>query len=116
MAQRDDACLDPSREAARIRAFFVDPRWARLGIGSRMVKACEAAASAMGFTRIELAATLTGIPLYRAPGYEPLERIEVPLNNGATLPVVRMMKTLSAASTGAAAESCPPPGQTGTAS
>jgi hypothetical protein len=40
-----------------------------------------------------MGATLTGVPLYLARGYHILERIEVPLCNGAALPIVRMAKS-----------------------
>jgi GNAT superfamily N-acetyltransferase len=92
---RDDAWLDPRTDAARIRAFFVHPAWARRGIGSRILQTCESAAAAMGFKRLEMAATLSGVPLYRVHGYDPIEEFEVPLPNGAKLPVVRMIKLLS---------------------
>jgi len=57
-----------------------------------MVEACERAAGSAGFTRLEMGATLTGVPFYRARGYEELEAIEVPLENGVTMPIVRMGK------------------------
>lgn len=91
---RDDAMLDPRTDAARIRAFFVHPAWARRGIGSRILELCEQAARAEGFTRFEMGATLTGIPLYHRHGYVEQERIELPLANGETLPIVRMSKQL----------------------
>jgi GNAT superfamily N-acetyltransferase len=91
---RDDESLDPARDAARIRAFFVDPDWARRGIGRRLLAVCEAAAAAHGFTRLELAATLTGIPLYRVCGYAEAEPMEAPLPDGGSLTVVRMVKEL----------------------
>jgi GNAT superfamily N-acetyltransferase len=93
-AERDNAKLDPARDAAKIRAFFVHPEWARKGIGSRILEACEAAAAAEGFTCFELVATLPGEPMYRARGFEPGESFEVPLPNGVQLPVVRMTKTI----------------------
>jgi GNAT superfamily N-acetyltransferase len=92
LAAKDDARLDPLEDAARIRAFFVRPAWARRGIGSTILRACEAAALAHGFCRFELVATLPGEPLYRAHGYKAVENIEVPLPNGAVLPVIRMSK------------------------
>ena len=67
-AGREDALLDPQREAAKIRAFFVHPAWARRGVGSRILEVCEAAATAAGFRRLEMGATLTGVPLYAARG------------------------------------------------
>lgn len=92
-AGREDNLLDPQVDAARIRAFFIHPRWARRGIGTQILAACEQAAAAAGFHRFELGATLTGERLYRVRGYSPLERIDVPLVNGATLPVIRMTKS-----------------------
>jgi GNAT superfamily N-acetyltransferase len=91
---RDDALLDPSRDAAKIRAFFVHPSWARQGIGTRILDLCEEAARAEGFTRCEMGATLTGIPLYRSRGYVEQERVELPLANGETLPIVRMTRAI----------------------
>lgn len=91
---RDDALLDPRSDAAKIRAFFVHPAWARRGIGSRILELCEQAARAEGFSRCEMGATLTGIPLYRRHGYAEQERIELPLANGDVLPIVRMTKQL----------------------
>jgi GNAT superfamily N-acetyltransferase len=88
----DDALLDPACDAAKIRAFFVHPEWARRGIGALILEACEAAAARAGFQRLEMGATLTGVPFYRAKGYAELERIEVPLENGLALPIVRMFK------------------------
>ncbi|WP_242916790.1 GNAT family N-acetyltransferase [Caulobacter sp. CCUG 60055] len=91
---KDDALLDPDVDPAKIRAFFVHPDWARRGIGSRIMRACEDAAAEAGFRRLELGATLTGVPLYERHGFTPIERIEAPLPNGEALPVVRMGKAL----------------------
>ena len=91
-AVREPELLDPNIDAAKIRAFFVHPDFARQGIGSRILEACENAAVQAGFLRFEMGATLTGEKLYRVRGYEPVDRIEVPLGNGATLPVIRMVK------------------------
>jgi len=90
---REPELLDPKTEAAKIRAFFIHPDFARRGIGSRILEACESAARSSGFSRFEMGATLTGVPLYLARGYHVLDRIEVPLRNGHTLPVVRMSKS-----------------------
>jgi GNAT superfamily N-acetyltransferase len=89
---RHDELLDPSHEAAKIRAFFVHPAWARRGIGSMILEACETAAKAAGFTRLEMGATLSGVPFYRAKGYESLENILVPLGGEESMIVVRMAK------------------------
>ncbi|MBZ5613134.1 MAG: GNAT family N-acetyltransferase [Acidobacteriia bacterium] len=90
---REDSLLDPAKDAAKIRAFFVHPAWVRRGIGGMILEACEAAAEAAGFRRLEMGATLTGIPFYRAKGYLELEAEEVTLGNGLTLPIVRMGKS-----------------------
>jgi GNAT superfamily N-acetyltransferase len=84
--------LDPQRDAARIRAFFVHPDWARRGIGRAILLACEAAARAAGFNRFELVATLAGEPLYAAFGYAVVERSDIPLSHGLSLPCVKMAK------------------------
>ncbi|HMJ21357.1 MAG TPA: GNAT family N-acetyltransferase [Terriglobales bacterium] len=89
---REAALLNPPQEAAKIRAFFVHPFWTRRGIGRTILEACERAAVAAGFTRFEMGATLTGVPLYQACGYVALENLEVPLPNGEFLPIVRMEK------------------------
>jgi len=91
-AGREDSLLDPAHDAAKIRAFFVHPEWARRGIGTRVLEACESAAVAAGFRRFEMGATLTGVALYKVRGYIEIERIEVPLRNGESLPIVRMEK------------------------
>jgi GNAT superfamily N-acetyltransferase len=93
-AAREDSLLDPRLDAARIRAFFVHPEWARRGIGARILEACESAAVAAGFVRLEMGATLTGVPFYRAKGYSEIERLAVPLRDGDTLAIVRMEKTV----------------------
>jgi len=94
-AGREDSLLDPARDAAKIRAFFVHPAWARRGIGGMILEACETAAGAAGFRRLEMGATLTGVPFYRAKGYAELEAAEVPLGDGLTLPIVIMAKRSS---------------------
>jgi GNAT superfamily N-acetyltransferase len=93
-AGREDALLDPAHDAAKIRAFFVHPAWARRGVGSRILEVCEAAAAAEGFRRLEMGATLTGVPLYLARGYVEKEHREVPLVPGLSLPIVHMEKQL----------------------
>ena len=93
-ACREDALLDPAHDAAKIRAFFVHPAWARRGVGSRILEVCETAAAAEGFRRLEMGATLTGVPLYLARGYVEKEHREVPLVPGLSLPIVHMEKHL----------------------
>jgi GNAT superfamily N-acetyltransferase len=93
-AGREDSLLDPARDAAKIRAFFVHPVWARRGIGTLILEACESAAREAGFTRLEMGATLSGVAFYRAKGYADLEPMEVPLGNGEALPILRMAKNV----------------------
>jgi GNAT superfamily N-acetyltransferase len=93
-AQREDALLDPARDAAKIRAFFVHPQYARRGIGTLILEACEQAARAAGFTRLEMGATLSGVAFYSAKGYAAQENLQVPLANGEMLPIVRMSKEI----------------------
>jgi GNAT superfamily N-acetyltransferase len=88
------AMLDPERDAARIRAFFVHPDWARRGIGRAIMRTCEEAIAAAGFRAIQLVATLAGEPLYAAFSYVAVERYEIALAGDVRLPVVRMAKTL----------------------
>ncbi len=92
----EDALLDPATEAARIRAFFVDPDFARRGIGRQLLTACEEAAQAAGFRRLEMGATLPGEPLYAAAGYQAIERIDLHMPDGVILPIVRTGKTVNA--------------------
>jgi len=89
-----DPLLDPATEAARIRAFFVHPSCARQGLGRTLLVHCEAEARAAGFLRTELMATLPGVPLYRALGYEPLESVTYQLPDGLSADFVRMGRTL----------------------
>jgi len=90
----EDPLLDPAIDAARIRAFFVHPGYARQGIGRRIIQSCEEAARNNGFSRFELGATLPGVPLYTAMGYYPLERIDEILPDGEVLGIVKMRKNI----------------------
>jgi GNAT superfamily N-acetyltransferase len=95
MKSEEDPLLDAATEAARIRAFFVAPRAARRGLGRRLFEECATAARRAGFTRLELMATLPGIPLYRALGFETREECRVSLPDGVDLPLVRMARDLA---------------------
>jgi len=94
----EDEPLDPKRDPARVRAFFVHPAWARRGIGRNIMAACEKAIIQAGFTNVEIVATLAGEPLYASFGYAVAERYEIPTKNGLTLAVVRMVRRLSTGS------------------
>ncbi len=89
---RHDDLLDPRHDAAKIRAFFIHPDWARRGVGTLLLDACENAAKCAGFSRFEMGATLTGAKLFRARGYLPVKHLEVPLLNGESLPIIQMEK------------------------
>lgn len=92
--ERKDSLVDPRADAAKIRSFFIHPDWPRRGIGTAILETCESAAKSAGFSRAEMGATLTGVKLFQVRGYALLESIEIPLENGASLPVVRMTKLL----------------------
>ena len=89
-----DPLLDPATEPARIRAFFVRPAHARLGVGSRILQECVRAARAEGFRALELAATLPGEPLYRAFGFQARERLDTLLPDGVTVTFIRMTRAI----------------------
>lgn len=86
--------IDPKTEPAHIRAYFVDPDFARQGVGSMILNACEDAARKAGFTEAMMGATLTGVRFYARYGYRETAREEAPLPDGATLTVVHMSKRL----------------------
>ncbi len=94
---REPELLDPTTDAAKVRAIFVHPAFARRGLGSLILAHVEAEAQAAGFQHFELGSTLTGVPLYRLRGYVEVERVAVPLHNGEVVPVVRMIKMPRAA-------------------
>jgi GNAT superfamily N-acetyltransferase len=89
-----DALLDPGTSPARIRAFFVDPSWARRGLGRLLYTECERAARAAGFRAFELVATLPGEPLYAALGFTVAERYALDLPEAVSIPVARMTRTI----------------------
>ena len=91
----EDRPLDPAAEAARIRAFFVDPGMARRGLGTLMLEHCTQQARAAGFTSLELVSTMPGEPLYLKHGFTPLERITLPLSGGVSVALTRMRKTIA---------------------
>jgi GNAT superfamily N-acetyltransferase len=93
-AARDSSELDPQTEAARIRAFFVHPDYARKGIARAILETCETAARADGFHALELMATLPGIRFYEANGYTGKERVEYEITAGVKIEFLPMRKTL----------------------
>ncbi|MBV8685041.1 MAG: GNAT family N-acetyltransferase [Caulobacteraceae bacterium] len=93
-ALRNAALLDPARDAARVRAMYTHPDFTRRGVGRRILDLCESAAAAAGFSRVELMATLAGLPLYRACGYVEIEPVVSETDLGP-VPLVRMGKVLT---------------------
>ena len=93
-ATRDATLLNPAVDAARIRAFFVDPAWARRGIGTLLLDVCEAAAVAADYRRVELMATLAGVPLYEARGFIAGPPVTHAVSGNVELQFVPMSKTL----------------------
>ena len=90
---RDAALLDPAKDAARVRAMYTAPAFTRRGVGKAILAAAEAAARAEGFQAVELAATMGGLPLYRASGYREVEAF-TDASGGVAVPLVRMRKAL----------------------
>ena len=91
-AGRNTALLDPSRDAAKIRAMYTHPAFARRGVGRLILAVCEAAAVSEGFTSLELMATLSGRPLYEVAGFIAVERVE-DRAGGSAVPLIKMRKT-----------------------
>jgi GNAT superfamily N-acetyltransferase len=91
---REPQALDPATDAAKIRAMYVNPDFKRRGIGRMVLTLCEDAARAAGFGRAEMMATMAGVPLYRACGYQPVEAIESAPIDGVRVPLLRMEKPL----------------------
>jgi GNAT superfamily N-acetyltransferase len=96
---REDSLLNPVTDAAKIRAFFIHPAWARRGVGTFILNACEQAAIEGGFTRFEMGATLTGAKLFGAKGYVAIRRIELAMPQGEVLPVIHMEKRAESSAT-----------------
>ena len=96
---RDAHLLDPGSDAARVRAMYTAPAFARRGVGWLILEACERAAAAEGFTRLQLMATLSGAPLYAKFGFEEVERVADArtgdTSTGAPVPCVRMERPVT---------------------
>jgi GNAT superfamily N-acetyltransferase len=90
---RSSALLDPAKDSARVRAMYTHPNHTRKGVGKLILALCEEAARAEGFRRVELVATMSGEPLYRACGYQTLEPL-MDDRGGVGVPLLRMYKSL----------------------
>jgi GNAT superfamily N-acetyltransferase len=103
---RMPAKRDPAVDRASIRAIFTHPDWARRGLGTMMMRYCEAAARkgkstadgeliVCGFTRLEMGSTLGGVALYEKCGYVKSGREDVvKCPKGECIRVVHMTKDL----------------------
>lgn len=91
---REPARLDPARDAAKVRAMYTDPDFARRGVGSLVLELCETAARAAGFRRVELMGTAAGVPLYESCGYRAAEALQHYQVDGVEVPLLRMEKSL----------------------
>lgn len=94
LVQREPTPLDPATDAAKIRAMYTDPDFTRRGIGRMVLNLCEAAAREAGFAQAEMMATMSGVPLYRACGYVPLDPVRCASVDGIDVPLQRMGKRL----------------------
>ena len=90
---RDARLLDPSTEAARVRAMYTHPAFARRGVGRLILTLCEQAAAAEGFTTLELMGTMAGQRLYTDFGFQVVEKLSDP-RGGSPVPLVKMMKRI----------------------
>ena len=93
-ADRDAGVLDPSNDAAKIRAFFVAPEYARQGLATQILEASEKAAAEAGFSRFELMSTLPGIAFYSKMGYIAGESVEYDLGEKLSITFVPMTKDI----------------------
>jgi GNAT superfamily N-acetyltransferase len=90
---RDPELLDPAKDAARVRAMYTHPDFARRGVGRLILQLCEDAARAEGFRRLELMGTMSGRPLYESYGFQAIEEI-VDARGGEPVPLTRMGKAI----------------------
>ena len=91
---REPELLNPATDAARIRAFFVRPDWARRGIGRALLEKCETEAASEGFTSLALMSTLPGHALYKAFGFTGDERVEYELPGNVKIHFIPMTNWL----------------------
>ena len=92
-AGRNADLLDTKKDRARIRAMYTHPDHVRRGIGKMIINAGEEAARREGFTALEMAATLAGVPFYKNCGYE-IESEWLDKNGSVPVPLCTMVKSL----------------------
>mgnify|MGYP000228632328 FL=1 len=74
--------------------MYTHPDFARRGVGRLILQLCEGAAREAGFRSVELMATMSGEPLYKAAGYHQIERMIAASKDGVDVPGVRMGKAV----------------------
>jgi N-acetylglutamate synthase-like GNAT family acetyltransferase len=89
---RDPEKLNPKTDAAKIRAFFIHPDYARQGLGNQIIIKCEQEAIKKGFNSTELMATLSGVSFYKKHGYCGDKTIIHTMNDGNTIEFMPMVK------------------------
>ncbi len=89
---RNPEKLNPNKEAAKIRAFFIHPEFSRQGLGHKIIKNCELEAIKKGFNQTELMATLSGVDFYKKHGYHGDKTIIHTMNDGNTIEFMPMVK------------------------
>ena len=92
-SDRDTSELNPKTDAARIRAFFIHPEFARKGVARSILARCESEAIEHGFRELELMSTLPGINFYEACGYVRVQPTTLELGD-ATIGFVVMRKAI----------------------
>lgn len=78
-------------------AVYVTGKAARVGVGSALFRAAEAAAAAAGATSIRVDASLAAVDFYRANGFEEVGQGAHRLSSGRSMACVIMRKDLGAA-------------------
>jgi GNAT superfamily N-acetyltransferase len=91
---RNSEELNPKTDSAKIRAFFIHPDFARKGIGTAILEACENAAKSYGFRSAEMMSTLPGVKLYSVCGYTGDEQVKIPVGENVDIICIKMSKNL----------------------
>jgi len=94
-ASRIPGYLDPQKDAAKIRAFFIHPDFARQGLGSMLLEHCEHEARKAEFTAVELMSTMPGVPFYTSRGFIGKDYYSLELPNGLMVRLLPMRKHLT---------------------
>lgn len=86
--------LDPTTDAAKIRAFFIHPNHSRKGIAKAILLKCEDEAKLNGFNTLELLSTLPGLKLYSVLGFQATGKVSYEFES-ITIDFVPMTKQLN---------------------